>query len=254
MTDISVVIPVGPDPIYLDYLPECLDSIYAQTYLPLDIVLVDDGANLDEADQEGIPHYVRLFSGRFVWDRYVNYSGVVRYHSGKHYDKSFPDVTYLKNLWNVGVADSFNFGVALAQANLVFMLGSDDKMMPTCLEEVVKAYDTHQVEGWYNVTHITEGGAVGAVPNNTAAVTKELWNWLGGFPPSAGVAACDALLLSILMVHAPEKIIQVKEGTPLCWLREGAYQDTRKNMAYFAQSRAVEIIRDLEAKRWTPKN
>ena len=84
-------------------------------------------------------------------------------------------------------------------------------------------------------------------------ITKNLWKFLGGFPPSAGVAACDALTLSILMVHAPEKIIQVKQGTPLCWCRTGAHQDTRKNMSFFATyGSVVEQLRNLETQRFVP--
>ena len=147
-----------------------------------------------------------------------------------------------------GVADAFNFGVALAGNNLVFMLGSDDKMMPTCLEECVKAYDEHKIEGWYNVTtnNATDGNM--SIPNNAAMVTQELWKELGGFPPSAGVGAPDALLLSIMMVHMPERIYQVLPGTPLCWLREGDHQDTRKNGWLFATE--IIPIRGKETDRW----
>jgi glycosyltransferase involved in cell wall biosynthesis len=220
MTEISVAIPVGPNPAYLQWLPECIESVLQQTHKPLEIIIINDGADV------------------VVLEDIITRC-------------SFSPIKYYKTLWNVGVADAFNFGIALSSAELVFMLGSDDKMMPTCLEEVVKEYEKQKVKGWYNVTIITSGGEVMTLPNNTAAVHKDLWQWTGGFPPSAGVGAPDALLLSILLRHAPYKILQVKEGTPLCWLREHEHQDTRRNAGFFHGE--VISIRDKETTRFKPK-
>lgn len=248
MTDISVVMPVGPHADYKEFLWECYESVVNQTHAPNEIIIVDDRANIPLRELYGIlkePGW-----GNEWCDKCYDRDGYVF----KTRLSSQIRLVWYRTLWNVGVADAFNFGIAMSESNLVFTIGSDDKMMPPCLEECVKAYEEHQIEGWYNVTHITEGGEVGAIPNNTAMITKELWRYTGGFPPSAGVAACDALLLSILMKHAPERIIQVQEGTPLCWLREGDYQDTRKNAWYYAQSGVVEQIRNMETVRWKPKN
>lgn len=220
MTEISVAIPVGPNPVYLGWLPECIESAVNQTHKPTEIIIVNDGADVTALED------------------------IITQHS------FFPIKCY-KTLWNVGVADAFNFGIALADSELVFMLGSDDKMLPTCLEEVVKEYEKQKIEGWYNVTIITSSGEVMTLPNNTAAVHKNLWKWTGGFPPSAGVGAPDALLLSILLRHAPHKILQVKEGTPLCWLREHEHQDTRRNAGFFHGE--VISIRDKETTRFKPK-
>lgn len=223
MTDIAVAIPVGPNPAYLGWLPECIESAVNQTHKPSEIVIVNDGADAT-ALEDIITQY------------------------------SFFPIKCYKTLWNVGVADAFNFGIALANSELVFMLGSDDKLMPTCLEECVKEYEQQgRKDGWYNVTIITQGGEVQWIPNNAAAVTKGLWQWLGGFSPAAGLAACDALALSILMVHAPDRIIQVKQGTPLEWSREHEHQDTRKNMGYYAASGIVEVIRNMETARFVPR-
>jgi glycosyltransferase involved in cell wall biosynthesis len=243
MTNISVVIPVGPNPIYLDWLPDCIMSVLQQTHKPLEIIIIDDGASLTLDSIIGlfyavVPiHALERFNDKFtVCLENDNKTILVRVYSPP---------------WNVGVADAFNFGIALADSELVFMLGSDDKMMPTCLEEVVKEYEKQKVKGWYNVTIITSGGEVMTLPNNTAAVHKDLWQWTGGFPPSAGVGAPDALLLSILLRHAPYKILQVKEGTPLCWLREHEHQDTRRNAGFFHGE--VISIRDKETTRFKPK-
>ena len=243
MTDISVVIPLGPNPAYLEWLPECIDSVLAQTHLPTEVVLVDDGARIERN--------IKTFFSPDIFE-------IIGTEESAWWDRLLDDdkilLRYYRTPWNVGVADAFNFGVGLSYNELVFMLGSDDKLMPTCLEEVVKEYDKQgQWDGWYNVTLVTQSGEESWLPNNAAAVTRGLWKWLGGYPPSAGLAACDAVALSILMVHAPDRIIQVKQNTPLYWAREHEHQDTRKNMSYFAASGVVEAVRNMETQRFVPK-
>lgn len=241
-TPISVIVPVGPNPAYLQWLPECFDSILKQTYLPQEIILIDDWANLYEHGTHKYP----FMPGNHLIEQTPTLLG------HQWYNKEL-NIQYRiwKPPWNVGVADAFNFGVALSETNLVFLIGSDDRMMPTCLEECVAEYEIQKIEGWYNVTIETSSGDIQWIPNNTAMVTKRLWEWTGGFPPSAGVGGPDALLLSILMVHAPERIIQVKQDTPLCWLREHEHQATKHDAAHFVDE--VISIRNKETLRWTPR-
>lgn len=249
-TDISVTVPVGKNPIYKGYLSDCIESILSQTYLPNDVVLVDDGTDYLTYEFVGGLTSKKAHATELQWQNSFATCFIL---SVLDPNKVIRFLIY-KTPHPCGVADAFNFGISLAENNLVFMLGSDDKLMPSCLEEVIKEYEKqNKQDGWYNVTVKTASGQEQWIPNNAAAVTRGLWKWLGGFPPSAGVAACDALLLSILIKHAPDRIIQVKQGTPLCWLREHEQQDTRKNMAYFALSGVVESIRNLETMRFVPK-
>lgn len=257
MPDVSVIIPVGPNPVYLKWLPEAIESALNQTYSPHEIFIIDDsgGVLIDEPINycfgKGRLRFIDLFG--LPADACCENSIVKENKTEFHVD-GFPIISYYKTPWNVGVADAFNFGVGLSSSNLVFMLGSDDKMMLTCLEEVVKEYEKQgQKDAWYNVSSVLSSGDIINVQNNNAAVTRRLFEELGGFPPSAGVAACDALLLSIMMIHYPDRIIKVKEGVPLVFNREHEHQDTRKNMGYFAASGVVEIIRDLETRRFVPK-
>lgn len=240
MSDISVVVPVGPNPVYLQWLPECIDSLLSQSQLPSEIIIIDDGANLQETIADYFPYekYSDGWKGSQITKLYRGMDGM-------------PDVVYYKTLWKAGVSNAFNFGISLSTSSLVFMVGSDDRLLPGCLEAVVQSYEDHKEKaGWYNVTTITEGGEVSWIPNNAAAVTKGLWKWLGGFPPSAGLGACDALALSILMVHAPDRIIQVKQHTPLCWLREHPDQDTRINGWQFGEE--IISVRNKETRRFKP--
>lgn len=242
MADISVVIPVGPDPAYLGWLPECIESVINQTYRPKEIILIDDRADIEDriSTLVGYPLYVDAWKGDVI----------TRLYRAEEQNK--PDIIYYKTPWKVGVADAFNFGVSLSTSDLVFMLGSDDKLHPDCLELCVESYEQHNLDAWYHVTIETQGGEIVKHFNNAAMVTKKLWNWLGGFPPSSGVAACDAVLISILMVHAPTRLIQVAPGKPLYWAREHDHQDTRKNTWYYAGSGVIEQIRNMETIRFSP--
>lgn len=210
--DVTVVVPVGPHCAYRDYLGECLQSIREQTVQPQEIIVVDDMA--------GLPAY------------------------------SFPDCRIIKNDWLQGAADSWNRGVANAITNPVFLMGSDDKLMPTCLEECMAEYERQQkLDAWYNVTIELQNGETSWLFNNAAMVTKGLWNMTGGFPPSA-FAGPDALLLSIMMVHMSKRMVQVKQGTPLYWCRQHPEQDTLRNAARFNQP--TIDIRNIETRDWKP--
>jgi glycosyltransferase involved in cell wall biosynthesis len=68
------------------------------------------------------------------------------------YNSNISVILY-RTLWNVGVADAFNFGVSLSTSDLVFMLGSDDKLHPDCLELCVESYEQNNLDAWYNCNH-----------------------------------------------------------------------------------------------------
>jgi len=247
MTDITVVIPVGPKENHVKWLKECLESVLNQSHKPKEILLINDTQQAFDV--------IDTFSQ--VLPNKLTYGGLHYTPYPKEYwffeDASPPIRISCYNVpWNVGVPDAFNFGMALSDTNLVFMLGSDDTLMPECLAECAAEYEKQKVEGWYNVTIVTSSGEEAWIPNNAAMVTKKLWEWTGGFPPSAGIGACDALLLSILMVHAPDRILQVKQCTPLYWCRVHDQQDTPYHAGCFNPE--VISVRSKETDRWTPKN
>lgn len=212
---ISVVVPVGPQPEYLEYLEECLRSIYMND--PSQIIVIDDKANLS-----------------LQW-------------RADHYES----LEYYRNDWLLGCAGSWNRGVFLSDYELCFLMGSDDRLMsPYALEACVNAWETHdKLDGWYNVTCQLPNGDLQDLPNNAAAVTRGLWQLTGGFGPSA-FAAPDAWLLSIMMVHMPQRIIQVDKGTPYYWVREHKAQDTPRQFGRFFD--AAHSIRDIATRTWTP--
>jgi glycosyltransferase involved in cell wall biosynthesis len=222
---ISIVIPVGPQPEYKQYLGDCLNSIDIQVNQDDEIILVDDMAGLTREDVQE--------PTLGVWTNNCQRR-------------------VLRNDWLLGCADSWNRGVSLAKNDLVLLMGSDDKLLPGALDALRAAYTERKgYAGWYNLTiQIDEGPDTGVhtVFNNAAAVTRELWKMTGGFPPSA-FAAPDALLISVMMVHMSGRLIQVKEGVPLYWCRVHNAQDTQRMAAPLSWE--VIQIRNLETQRWT---
>ena len=164
---VTVLIPVGPNESHKRWLDEAIVSALDQTYRADEILLIDDMAGLNEMDYPGI---VR------VWE----------------------------SPWLLGVAHAFNFGVALAKNELVFMLGSDDWLEPQCIEACVKVYNKlpHPDKAFLFVgVRYTDDreDKEQFIPCNAAMVTKSLWKQNGGFPIESSSGAPDAALISIMM-------------------------------------------------------
>ena len=212
-TQISVVVPVGPDPVYRKWLPECLDSIFEQTYPASQVILVDDMAHLNYEEYDGCD--------------------------------------LIKNHTLLGPGLCWNAGVFYSESNCAFLMGSDDTLMPTCLEECVKAYeDIGDERGYYNVTIEDSDGDVHTITNNAAMVTRELWKHTGGFPITGTIGAPDSILISIMIAHLSKHFHQVAEGTPLYFNRIHDRQVTKLQSGFFHAE--LFGIRDKETARWEP--
>lgn len=191
MPEVSVVVPVGPYPGNKKWLPEALDSCWTQSLQPSQVLLIDDGANLE------------------------------------------PDIWHAdiwKTPWRSGVAHAFNFGVALAKSDLVFMLGSDDYLHHRCLEQCVKAWERNDRKDayyWVGVEYLDDREhKLQFAPCNAAMVTKGLWKWSGGFPPESSVGAPDAALISCLW--GSDKLQCVHHTQPLYYYRSHPETDTSR--------------------------
>lgn len=224
MSEITVVIPVGPYPANQAWLQECLDSVQAQTLAAAEVLLIDDMAGLSEAALRELypPAQVRTA---------INIDRLP---------------------WRTGVAGAFNAGVGLARTPLVFMLGSDDRLMPECLERCQAAWEKHKNHlGFYWVDLEYSDGEQQALPCNAAMVTKDLWRWTGGFAPETAIGAPDAALVSIMLKHGSEagELIHVESPRPLYWARRHSQQDTAGRGCYQG---AILQIRDILTENWHP--
>ncbi len=219
---ITVVIPVGPDPIYREYLPDAIDSVLAQTTRPTEVLLIDDQAHLPVGPSRWATKHGRIVNRR-VW----------------------------KTPWLSGVAHSFNFGVALAKNDLVFMLGSDDRLEPHCLEDCLAAYEANAKKpAYYWVDVQYSDGEQQRLACNAAMVHKDMWRSSGGFPVESAVGPCDTMLMSILMTHGNAgAMYHVESATPPYWYRRHDQTYSRTRGSKFGGVHAP--IRDMVTKLWT---
>lgn len=211
---ISIVVPVGPNPKYLEYLDECIASIREQMKSEDQIVIIDDMSNLDE--------------------KYDNDTDQIVYH----------------NAWNLGCSASWNLGVAFSDNESCILMGSDDRLLPGCLDacrETIASPDYDPL-GYYNLTCITSDDEMIDLHNNAAMVSRSLWKLVGGFPITGALGAPDALLISIMLVHLPQHLRQIKQGTPFYYVRKHPDQDTLRFAAPFNWE--VIQVRNKETERW----
>lgn len=188
---ITIVIPVGPYTANTTWLDECIESCLYQTMPPDEILLIDDGANLRQWNpNKFIPH---------------------NYYASSRYNASYQAEIVLWNIfnihvmpWRTGITTAFNYGVMLARNECVFMLGSDDTLEPSCLEDCWTAYlQTGKADYYYSVPlRYMDTGEIQTTPCNAAMTTKGFWRLSGGFPVESSMGAGDAALLSICMVNS----------------------------------------------------
>ena len=109
---ISIIVPVYNTE---KYLRECLDSILAQTYKDLEVILVDDGSK---------------DSSLLICHEYASIDKRVRvYHKE-----------------NSGVSDTRNFGIELAKGEFISFCDSDDKIDPELYQILYNAINEQDVD------------------------------------------------------------------------------------------------------------
>jgi hypothetical protein len=221
---VSVVIPVGPNPANTRWLDEAVLSVSEQTWAKrpdggVNLVLVDDMAGLST-------HMV---------------------------PSDLPTTVWLAP-WYLGVAHAFNIGVAIAPSELVFMLGSDDWLEADCIERCVEEYKRQRDDlGYYYVgVRYLDTNELQDQACHAAMVTKALWRRTGGFPIQSSSGAPDAALLSILIGNYPRagRHWKVSQGRPLYNYRRHSETDTASKGPWQG---VILSTRDLVTREWTPR-
>lgn len=118
MKTISIIIPIYN---VQDYLPRCLDTVFAQESKNLEVILVNDGST----------------------DQSVEIC--------KDYQKRHPDVIIV-NKKNGGLSDARNVGTSYATGEYIYYLDSDDWLAPAALEtlyDFAKANSCEVVQGGF---------------------------------------------------------------------------------------------------------
>jgi len=203
---ITVTIPVGPHPANILWLAEALESITAQSVWPEEILLIQDRETLEISEPS-----------------------------------DGPSVRIWKAPWKLGVAHAFNFGVALANTELVLMMGSDDRLLPDCLAACEMARkEWPQPLGYYYMAVLYPDGHIQGDPCNAAMVTKTLWRHTGGFPVESAVGMPDSILISmILAAQGKLGYLVPVPGGPYYYYRQHSDTETEQRRAVWHGLAAV---------------
>lgn len=109
---ISVIIPVyNVEP----YIAECIESIQNQTYINLEIILVDDGSTDNSVD---------------ICDQYAAYDERIK----------------VIHQENAGVSAARNTGIEAATGEYISFVDSDDYIGPTLYEDMLKVLKEHDLD------------------------------------------------------------------------------------------------------------
>jgi len=152
---ISVIIPAYN---HARYLAEAIDSVLAQTYAPLEIIVVDDGST------DGTPAVAASYGDRI---RYIRQE-------------------------NAGVGAARNNGIAAARGEYLAFLDSDDIWLPEKLEREIALFDADPQLGFVHCgvekfdesgqTTISMTGAEGWIATDLLRLDREVIAALGSCP------------------------------------------------------------------------
>jgi len=135
---VSVVIPT-----YNRYnqLKRALNSVFAQTLLPFEVIVVDDASN-DET-------------------------------SKIQYD--FPNIIYEKLSSNNGVSFARNYGVSIAKGELIAFLDSDDEWEKTKLQKQIELHKNNDICMSYTAEEWIKDGSKINIPKKFQKIGKDIF-------------------------------------------------------------------------------
>jgi hypothetical protein len=139
-----------------NYLRDCLQSIRDNCTVRSEILVVDN------ASQDGSPELVRT---------------------------QFPECRLVETGANLGFAQGNNIGIGLASGKYLFLVNSDVKILPSCVETMVQLMDAHPEIGLAGPQML---GADGVTVRRGTMRFPTLWN-----------SFCRALALDAIFPHSP---------------------------------------------------
>ena len=186
-SQISVIVPVYN---VEKYLARCVDSILAQTYENLEVILVDDGAT----DRSGL-----------ICDEFASKDSRVK-------------VIHKKN---GGLSSARNAGLETAAGEYIAFVDSDDWIEPDAYAHMMQLMKKHQVKlvcgGRYDVSGKTGERKVGLCPKREEVISGEelagrIFLWAG-----CDSSACDKLYHRSLLEHFRYPEGKVCEDVPVTY-------------------------------------
>lgn len=251
---ISVVLPCY---CHVDYIAEAIDSVVAQTYPRLELIIIDDAS--DDGSAEKI---AELLSSSAVKGR-------------------FERIEFVAKAVNTGAHNSINEGLRLAAGDWLTVLNTDDRFDPSRLDKLITAALAARTHfAFSDVMCIDESGARNsselALSFETAAMravlnmptvgfgfltsqiaistgnfffSRELWNALGGFKDLRYCHDWEFALHAVLYcepayVAEPLYMYRLHSGNSFRQLGSVARQETRKVVQAFVKAQFTSLARN----------
>ena len=189
---VSVIIPTYNRP---DYLREAVDSVFAQTYPFIEILVIDDGSSEGGA---------------------LTKSALKPYLSPDSLSSRLPKVTYLYQK-NCGLVPAVNRGLALARGEYIQRLDDDDRLLPEKIARSVNVFQAHPTvglvaTGYYHIDAV--GKRIHTCPPRPCAGPTRLLNMLMWC-----VSACAGVMVRSLVHQKVGVYREIKAQDYEMWVR-----------------------------------
>ena len=189
---VSVIIPTYNRP---DYLREAVDSVFAQTYPSIEILVIDDGSSDGGACTK---------------------SALQPYLAPDSAARRLPKISYLYQK-NCGLVSAVNRGLTLAQGEYIQRLDDDDRLLPEKIDRSVEVFQAQPAvglvaTGYYHID--AAGRRIHTCPPRPCRESARLLNMLMGC-----ISTCAGVMVRS---HAHQKVgpyREVKAQDYEMWIR-----------------------------------
>lgn len=189
---VSVIIPTYNRP---DYLREAVESVFAQTYPFIEILIIDDGSSEGGA---------------------LTKSALKLYLSAESASPQQPKVTYLYQK-NCGLVSAVNRGLGLAQGEYIQRLDDDDRLLPEKISRSVEVFQSCSevglvATGYHYINAV--GKRIRTCPPRSCPEPSRLWNMLMGC-----ISACAGVMVRSLVHQKVGVYRDIKAQDYDMWVR-----------------------------------
>lgn len=192
--------------------PRCIDSVLAQTYKNLEIILVDDGSS----DGTG-----------GIFDEYARRDNRVR----------------VVRQQNAGPGAARNAGLAAATGEFIQFVDADDRLLPTQTRSLVEAIVTHRADmamGGFTRTILRNGKVAQIrawVPESCGCFSQDEYTKVySALPDPNRMLFFFALWTKMYRLDVIRRAGLRLDATMTCW------EDGLFNMLYLSQCRTVAVV------------
>ena len=189
---VSVIIPTYNRS---DYLREAVESVFAQTYPLIEVLIIDDGSSDAGAHTK---------------------SALKRYLSPDSLSPQMPKVTYLYQK-NSGLVSAVNRGLGLARGEYIQRLDDDDRLLPEKISRSVEVFQSCPevglvATGYHHINAV--GQRIRTCPPRSCPESTRLLNMLMG-----SISACAGVMVRSLVHQKVGVYRDIKAQDYEMWVR-----------------------------------